>query len=144
MLLEVAGISNSSSSSSSTVSSRAVLEALPYAVALAAALTAESPFVHTDNLAAAESSGQQQQPPGEAVDAVAAAADAAEQEARRRKQQAASAAHAKFRGDGDGDALAVLRVLCAYEAAGQQQQSAFCAQNHLHARQLREMSQLRR
>lgn len=77
--------------------------------------------------------------------------------ANRRKMQAASAAHARFRSP-HGDAISALNALCAYEAAAAAAAAAgggrgrgggeggveeFCAANFLHARHLREMSQLR-
>lgn len=61
----------------------------------------------------------------------------------RKKAQRASAAHARFRSS-HGDAISSLNVLCAYEAAAAVGEAEdFCAQNFLHARHLREMSQLR-
>ncbi|KAI8463435.1 MAG: P-loop containing nucleoside triphosphate hydrolase protein [Monoraphidium minutum] len=114
---------------------RAAAQALPYAVALAAALSLESPFLAIDAL------------PGDGGEGPEADAAA------RRRRGAAAAAHARLRSDG-GDALAALRALCAYEAAcgggaggrggplaaGE----AFCRDNYLAARQLKEMSALRR
>ncbi|KAK9848573.1 hypothetical protein WJX84_001989, partial [Apatococcus fuscideae] len=95
-------------------------KALPYAIALAAALDAESPFIRPDSLVGDEGED------GQAV------------RARRRK---AYAAHALFTSPA-GDALSALRVLCAYEAAGCSEH--FCRDNFLHARNLREMGAARR
>ncbi|KAK9844506.1 hypothetical protein WJX74_003358 [Apatococcus lobatus] len=95
-------------------------KALSYAIALAAALDSESPFVRPDSLARED---------GE---------DAQALRARRRK---AYAAHAAFTSTA-GDAMSALRVLCVYEAAGCSEQ--FCRDNFLHARNLREMGAARR
>lgn len=82
--------------------------ATPYALALAAVMSVESPFVHIDTLKGAPAGGE-----GEAKSAEALAA----KRLRERQQQHARAAHAPFR-DPRGDALSALRVLCAYLAAG--------------------------
>ncbi len=76
--------------------------ATPYALALAAITSVESPFVHVDSLKG---------------DDAASMADKAVKQARDRQQQRARAAHAKFRSP-RGDALSALLVLTAFEAAG--------------------------
>ncbi|KAK9814452.1 hypothetical protein WJX72_006123 [[Myrmecia] bisecta] len=91
---------------------------LAYAVALAAALSAESPFVHIDSIAAEEGDG----------------------EAAKRLRQRAGAAHAQLRSS-FGDAISALNALCGYESAGRSE--AFCRDHFLHARNLREMAALR-
>ena len=116
------------------------VQALPYAVALAAALSLESPFMHVEGVAEGEAEGQEEgQEDGEGGG--------------KARRSAAAAAHARFRSE-DGDALSVLRALCAYEAAcadGAGRRGGplaagelFCRCNFLHARHLREMSALRR
>jgi hypothetical protein len=152
--------SNSSSSSSgagalSGLSTAAVVKALPYAVALAAALSLESPFMHIDALgsemesaAAAKEAeqagkGAEDDPAAAAAAAEAAAAAAAAKVESKKRAQAASQAHFRFRSS-HGDAISSLNVLCAYEAAAAAGDAEeFCAANFLHARHLREMSQLR-
>ena len=90
----------------STSSKRAM--ATPYALALAAIMSVESPFVHIDTLTG---------------DAPSSAADKAAKQARDRAQQRARAAHARFR-DSRGDALSALLVLTTFEAGGAA--DAFC------------------
>jgi ATP-dependent RNA helicase DHX37/DHR1 len=104
---------------------------LPYAVALAAALSVESPFVHVDGLGGAEA---------EAADAAASGAEAAAAAAAARRG-AARAAHAALR-VGSSDALGALAALCAFEAAGEAE--GFARANFLHFRNLREAAALRR
>jgi ATP-dependent RNA helicase DHX37/DHR1 len=134
------------------------MKALPYAVALAAALSSESPFLHLDGLssdleagaaaAAAAAAAEQQGDDGAAGGAGTSASkdsssSTAKMTSKKKAAKAAAAAHARFRSS-HGDALSSLNVLCAYEvavAAGQAEQ--FCAENVLHVRHLREMSQLR-
>lgn len=165
MLLQLAlwqqrqGPGSSSSSSGagqlSGVSAAAVVKALPYAVALAAALSLESPFMHIDALgsemesaAAAKESEQagraaEDDPAAAAAAAEAAAAAAAAKAENKKRAQSASQAHFRFRSS-HGDAISSLNVLCAYEAAAAAGEAEeFCAANFLHARHLREMSQLR-
>ena len=76
--------------------------ATPYALALAAITSVESPFVHIDSLKG---------------DDAASMAEKAATQARDRQQQRARAAHARFRSP-RGDALSALLVLTAFEAAG--------------------------
>jgi hypothetical protein len=164
MLLQLAvwqqryALGSSSSSGAgplSGVSEAAVLKALPYAVALAAALSLESPFMHIDALgsemesaAAAKEAeqagrGAEDDPAAAAAAAEAAAAAAAAKAENKQRAQAASSAHFRFRSS-HGDAISSLNVLCAYEAAAAAGEAEeFCAVNFLHAQHLREMSQLR-
>jgi hypothetical protein len=164
MLLQLAvwqqrqALGSSSSSGAgpmSGVSEAAVVKALPYAVALAAALSLESPFMHIDALgsemesaAAAKEAeqagrGAEDNPAAAAAAAEAAAAAAAAKTENKQRAQAASHAHFRFRSS-HGDAISSLNVLCAYEAAAAAGEAEeFCSVNFLHARHLREMSQLR-
>ncbi|KAA6424230.1 MAG: ATP-dependent RNA helicase kurz [Trebouxia sp. A1-2] len=87
-----------------------------YAVALAAALSIESPFMHVDNLA------------GEG-----------DEEEAKRQRQSARGYQKKFHSN-HGDAITALNVVCAYRQSASPE--AFCRQHHLHARNLREMSAL--
>ncbi|GBF90232.1 ATP-dependent RNA helicase [Raphidocelis subcapitata] len=117
---------------------RVQVQALPYAVALAAALSLESPFMHVEGVAEGEAEAE---------------AEGGEDGGGKARRSAAAAAHARFRSE-DGDALSVLRALCAYEAAcadGAGRRGGplaagevFCRQSFLHARHLKEMSALRR
>ncbi|KAK9798902.1 hypothetical protein WJX73_005276 [Symbiochloris irregularis] len=100
---------------------KAERQAVPYAVALAAALSAESPFVHIDSLKAAD--GGEGEGQGEGG----------------RRQQRARAAHARLR-DESGDALSALAALAAYQASGCS--AAFCRDTFLHERHLQEMQSL--
>lgn len=134
------------------VSATAAAQALPYAVALAATLSVESPFMHIEALNAETEAAAAD---AEAVGDKEGAEDAGEQHqqqkqqtaeakaANRKKMAAAAAAHARFRST-HGDAISALNALSAYEAAAAQGSvEDFCAANFLHARHLREMSQLR-
>ena len=88
---------------------RAALEALPYVIAMAAALSIESPFIFVDGSAGAAGGGGGEDG-GEG--------DNGEEETaadRQRRAQSAAAAHAPFRSDGQGDGVAAVRALCAYE-----------------------------
>jgi ATP-dependent RNA helicase DHX37/DHR1 len=164
MLLQLAvwqqryALGSSSSSGAgplSGVSEAAVVKALPYAVALAAALSLETPFMHIDALGSemesaaaakeAEQAGRSadDDPAAAAAAAQAAAVAAAAKAENKQRAQAASSAHFRFRSS-HGDAISSLNVLCAYEAAAAAGEAEeFCAVNFLHARHLREMSQLR-
>lgn len=82
--------------------------ATPYALALAAVMSVESPFTHIDTLKAAPDSGESTVRTAEAV---------AAKRLRDRQQQHARAAHSKYR-DPRGDALSALRVFCAYLEGG--------------------------
>lgn len=136
------------------VSAAAAGKALPYAVALAATLSVESPFMHIDALnAETEAAAADAEAAGAADPATAAAAEepspqqqqqtAEAKAANKRKMSAAAAAHSRFRSP-HGDALSSLNALSAYEAAAADGSvEDFCAENFLHARHLREMSQLR-
>ena len=88
--------------------------ATPYALALAAVMSVESPFTHSDTLKGAPDSGDSSVRTAEAV---------AAKRLRDRQQQHARAAHAQFR-DPRGDALSALRVFCAYLAGGSD--DSFC------------------
>jgi ATP-dependent RNA helicase DHX37/DHR1 len=152
-------------------------QALPYAVALAAALSLESPFMHVDGVVGdeeedegkrggkGEEDEEEDKDEGEEEDegeeggggggqrAEKKRRSRERKDAARARRAAAAAAHARFRSD-DGDALSVLRALCAYEAAATAGAGrrggalaageAFCRDNFLHARHLKEMSALRR
>ncbi|DBA75145.1 hypothetical protein WJX77_004936 [Trebouxia sp. C0004] len=87
-----------------------------YAVALAAALSIESLFMHVDNLAG----------------------EGDEEEAKRRRQSARG--YQKKFHSSHGDAITALNVVCAYQQSASPE--AFCRQHHLHARNLREVSAL--
>ncbi|KAK9834861.1 hypothetical protein WJX81_004510 [Elliptochloris bilobata] len=90
-------------------------QALPYAVALAAALSTESPFIMVDSITAQDD------------------------DAARRQRSAAGAAHARLRAAG-GDTLSALNALCAFERAGRSE--VFCRDHYLHARNLCEAASL--
>ncbi|GAB4819939.1 hypothetical protein N2152v2_006985 [Parachlorella kessleri] len=109
----------------------AAVGVLRYAVALAAALSVDSPFVHVDAVQAGEGTT--------ATDDGSPAEAAAAKEHAKAARRAAHEAHAKFR-VADSDALSALRALCAFEAAGEDQ--GFCSRNHLHFRNLREAAAL--
>jgi len=130
-------------------------EGAPVAVALAAALSSESPFMHLDALsshleadtaaaaAAAADGGAGEPADGAGLHAQNKDSSTTTPASKKKAAQAAAAAHATFRSV-HGDALSSLNVLCAYEqAAAAGQAEEFCAQNVLHVRHLREMSQLR-
>jgi ATP-dependent RNA helicase DHX37/DHR1 len=133
------------------VSAAAAAKALPYAVALAATLSVETPFMHIDALNAETEAAA-----AESESAAAAADDEATPQKQQQKQQTAEAkaanrkkmsaaarAHGRFRSP-HGDAISALNALSAYEAAAAEGSvEDFCAENFLHARHLREMSQLR-
>ena len=88
--------------------------ATPYALALAAVMSVESPFMHIDTLKGAPDSGESTIRTAEAV---------AAKRLRDRQQQHARAAHSKYR-DPRGDALSALRVFCAYLEGGSD--DSFC------------------
>lgn len=96
MLLDVAVQQRPAASAISlgdrSTSTSSLDRALPYAVALAAALTVESPFLHPDGAAAAAGGGDEQ-----------------DTNALKRQQSAASAAHARLRSP-DSDAISALKV----------------------------------
>jgi ATP-dependent RNA helicase DHX37/DHR1 len=76
---------------------------------------------------------------GPGSDAAASAAEAAKQQ----KVNRTRAAQARLRGRcGEGDALAALAALCAYEASGESEE--FCAEHALHHRPLKEAADLHR
>jgi ATP-dependent RNA helicase DHX37/DHR1 len=139
-------------------------ELLSYAVALAAALSVESPFINVEiagfggedatetgrksgrsehDREKGESDGAEQGPASgkAAVAQRTTAMEAAAKEEQKRKRQEARQAHARLRVH-DSDALSALCALCAFEAAGQSE--SFCRANHLHFRNLREASALRK
>lgn len=133
------------------VSAAAAGKALPYAVALAATLSVESPFMHIDALnAETEAAAAEAEAAAGDTDATADALTPQQQKqtaeakaANRKRMSAAAAAHARFRSP-HGDATSALNALSAYEAAAAGGNvEDFCAENFLHARHLREMSQLR-
>jgi ATP-dependent RNA helicase DHX37/DHR1 len=102
------------------------------------ALNAETEAAAADAEAAGDKAGAedgvQQQQKQQTAEAKAA---------NRKRMAAAGAAHAKFRSP-YGDAISALNALSAYEAAAAQGSvEDFCEANFLHARHLREMSQLR-
>jgi len=154
MLLQLAiwqqqqhGSSAGSQGAVGAVSAAAASKALPYAVALAATLSLESPFMHVDALnaeteaAAADADAAGQDPAEADVQHTQQTAEA--KAANKKKMQAAGAAHASFRSP-HGDAISALNALSAYEAAAAAGGvEDFCAANFMHARHLREMSQLR-
>jgi ATP-dependent RNA helicase DHX37/DHR1 len=115
--------------------------ALPYAIALAAALSLESPFIHARDGDGGEQQEEEEEDGEGGGGEQAAVGDGEAAAAARRRRKAVGAAQAALR-CGDSDALSALKALCAYEAAGRS--DAFCASARLQARGLREMSQLRR
>lgn len=115
---------------------------LQYAAALAAVLSVESPFVSISNMAAEEKVDDEADPRNDgSAQGGSKADDAAVKEERKRQLQSAREAHARFR-TADSDALSALRVLCAFEAAGEVE--SFCRDNFLHFRNLREAAALRK
>lgn len=124
--------------------------ALPYAVALAAALSSESPFVHLDAPKAAAGQGDGKGGAGDGGDEdgndkkerrAEEKVEAVESAEAAKKRQSAHHAHARLR-HADGDALSALRALCEFEAAGES--DAWARDNFLHGRNLREMADLHR
>jgi ATP-dependent RNA helicase DHX37/DHR1 len=168
---ELAAAAGTSPPSSSTAS-----QALPFAIALAAVLTVEEPFMHLDassvggaagGQAGKDGEGQQQQQAeedgegedegeegglkrrrresgssagqGPGSDAAAKAAEAAQLQKLNRMR----AAQGRLKGKcGEGDALAALAALCAYEASGESEE--FCSEHALHHRPLKEAADLHR
>lgn len=157
MMLEVAAwqlhMGGASDAATSAPPSAALAaEALPLAVALAAVLTVDAPFVHIDSIGGPKQDVKKVEEEGEGdeegaggkkkkADAAEALAAKAEREESGRKQQRARAAHAALRVN-DSDALSALRALCAFMAAGED--DSFCKDNYLHARNLREAADLTR
>ncbi|CAD7700877.1 unnamed protein product [Ostreobium quekettii] len=103
-------------------------QVMTYAIALAAAMSDESPFVHIESI------GQEG-----GVQAGVTPAQAQLQAAEKRKH--ARALHEQFRCE-DSDAVGALRALCAYERAGCRED--FCRRNFMHSRTLHEMAALHR
>lgn len=110
---------------------KAAFSIVSYAVALAAALNEQSPFVRIDTL----------QPEIDSMDESFKLDDKEHALKRLQAQQAARDAHDAFKCE-DSDAIGALRVLCAYENASDPE--AFCRKNYMHRRNLREMSSLHR
>ncbi|GMH43272.1 hypothetical protein BSKO_11194 [Bryopsis sp. KO-2023] len=102
---------------------------VPYAVALAAALNEQSPFVHIDTIAPAEREGSDEVWEG----------DKDERARRISQQKLARAAHDKYKCE-DSDSIGALKALCAYE--NDMEPEEFCKRNFLHGRNLREMAAL--
>eukprot|EP00798_Chlamydomonas_sp_ICE-L_P031098 gene31096-6227_t len=129
-------------------SERATL-ALPYALALAAALSVEHPFVQMDTVKKEKPKDGDGSESCEDSDGGKKASESAAERARKeaarqevnKKAQHATAAHARFK-SADSDALAALNALCAFEAAGETDE--FCKDNFMHARNLREAADLHR
>ncbi|EIE25583.1 P-loop containing nucleoside triphosphate hydrolase protein [Coccomyxa subellipsoidea C-169] len=94
--------------------------ALTYAVALAAIISVESPFVHIDGIAAQE---------GESEDSM------------KRRRQSAKSAHNRLR-VARSDVLSALAAFCAYVNAPDRE--GFCRDTYLHSRNLREACALHR
>ncbi|GAQ88491.1 DEAH-box RNA helicase [Klebsormidium nitens] len=150
------------------------LRLLAHAVAAAAALSSESPFLREGFEGLDAKSGERGGPEeanekeakkisgvddwGEEGDEIRAEkaskkAEDEEKERRRKRRAAARAAHAKFTVPGS-EALSAAAALVAYEefvqAAGERvgqigpsAGEQFCFENHLHARTMKEMAQLR-
>lgn len=144
MLLEVAGRQaaqqaqqggGSLTTSSGKKKKRNAVDALPYGIALAAALSVESPFIHIDG---AEGGPQQDGEDGQPQHQETKEQDTEEAKQRR---HAAKTAQAKLRIP-ESDALSALNALCAFEAAGEDE--GFCRRHHLHFRNLREAAALRK
>jgi ATP-dependent RNA helicase DHX37/DHR1 len=143
------------------------LRLLAHAIAAAAALSSESPFLREGFEGLGEKEGEGEgvgfKEKGELADdwdanerraekAKSKAADE-EKERRRKRRSAARAAHAKFTVQGS-EALSAAAALRAYEDAvagagervsqtGPSAGERFCHENHLHARTMKEMAQLR-
>lgn len=109
---------------------------LPWAIALAAALSVESPFIHVENLR------KEEEDRGEGS-AVAGPSGFSEEEkqALRKRHDAAHAAHHRL-SCADSDAISVLNAFSSFLAAGEQDD--FCQRNFLHSRNLKEMAELTR
>lgn len=145
------------------------LRLLAHAIAAAAALSSESPFLREGFGVLGEKEGEAEgvglKGKGEFADdwdadanerreekAKSKAADE-EKERRKKRRSAARAAHAKFTVQGS-EALSAATALRAYEKAvagagervsqtGPSAGESFCHENHLHARTMKEMAQLR-
>jgi ATP-dependent RNA helicase DHX37/DHR1 len=109
-------------------------------VALAAALTVESPFVQIDTSSTGGDKGGGGAK-GEEEGVGEGGVDRAELAAAKAQQASARRAHGRLRVAGS-DALSALRVLCAFEAATDG--AAFAAEHHLHLRVLQEAADLHR
>jgi ATP-dependent RNA helicase DHX37/DHR1 len=129
----------------SGVTPAAAAAALPYAVALAAVQSLESPFMQIDGLQQQQQDkeGGEQQQQQQQQHQKDKGADTDANDAARAERRAAAAAHASMRSP-HGDALSALNALCLYEAAAADGRAdQMCSASYLHGRQLREMSQLR-
>ncbi|CAL8464255.1 g3790 [Coccomyxa elongata] len=93
-------------------------EAVAYAVALAAIISVESPFVHIDGITAREGESE---------------------EGLKRRRQSATSAHNRLRVP-RSDVLSALTAFCAYINAPDRE--GFCRDNYLHSRNLREAAAL--
>ena len=119
-------------------------KALPYALALAAALSVESPFVHIEAVVKKRKEGEG----GEEEDMDRETRDKLAQErhledrerkALEEKRNKASSAHYRLRHP-DSDAISSMRALCEYLGASDGE--SFCHSNFLHPRTLTEMASL--
>jgi ATP-dependent RNA helicase DHX37/DHR1 len=129
MLLAASKSSLSSSGSQSKADKRGLL---PYAIALAAVMSVDSPFL--SSMSSNDNDGTKEEDDGD---------DDERQEEERRNTQAKKAqqAQGQFR-LADSDALSALYALCAFETQGGGE--AWCRKHHLHYRNLKEASALRR
>jgi ATP-dependent RNA helicase DHX37/DHR1 len=128
MLLAASKSSLSSSGSQSKANKRGVL---PYAIALAAVMSVDSPFL--SSMSSNDNDGTKEEDDR----------DDERQEEERRKTQAKKAqqAQGQFR-LADSDALSALYALCAFETQGGGE--AWCRKHHLHHRNLKEASALKK
>jgi len=123
-------------------------EVLRYAEGLAAVLSVESPFINLSSIAneddeknAASEKSKDDDEGKSAEDRAQKAQDDARKEANKKTRESARLAHARLRVP-ESDALSALCALCAFEAAGESE--AFCRNNHLLFKNLREAAALRK
>lgn len=132
---------------------------LSYAIATAAALSVQSPFIHVDGSHLSVGVDKHDAVPSNTTTIAGEGSDdykedddvmakhtrkqikTAKKEENRKQRDAARAAQDQFR-IADSDALSALCALCAFEAAGESE--SFCRENFLHFKNLREAASLRR
>ena len=115
-------------------------DVLPYSLALAAALSAEAPFVHSDSLLQQSSDNP---PSKQALDAAALKRQrVALDNANNTLRNKARSAHHRLRTP-HSDAISALNALIAFEAQPVGKRPEFCRDNFLHVANLNEMSALR-
>lgn len=123
-------------------------EVLRYAEGLAAVLSVESPFINLgtignedDEKKTASEKNKDDDEGKSAEDRAQKAEEDALKEVNRRTRESARLAHARLRVP-ESDALSALCALCAFEAAGESE--AYCRNNHLLFKNLREAAALRK